>query len=242
MVFSMNFLNKTLRLLFSSIFCIALWTSAYSRTLSLPLSLSKKPIYHLWSNQLEGWSCGYNVLWNACKLEHKFNKPTIYTNPVYFRKTCTRYLKIKKIQPHKATDNVLLHTLAAQLGLTNFTYMIIDFKGRIVPVFLTPTAVTHPVGLSKIAVNQLLQNALYIRQETYMQHLKKQFISARTPFLLHFACHHTVGGINHVTLISAVKTAHNKRLLIVCDNLNTPIIQSKALQKYLTYFCDLFII
>lgn len=224
------------------ILSILFFAPVFSQYLQLPDSLKNKEIYYIKVKQLESWSCGYNALFNACKLEQKFGNANKFSDYNNFNSTCSNYINKINQKPKGASSNKILEDLSKVLDLKMFYYLTFNERREIVPLFTTPTHITYPSGTSKSEVKHLMLQAIKDRETALINALKKELDQNKNKLrFLHFGCHLDSSGEGHAILISLVQNVNGKRVIYICDNLNSKIDEKSQAKLYIDFINKSFI-
>ena len=148
--------KKYILLLYLSISKIV--TPNYTSFLPLPAEFAKRPIYYVYASQLNGFSCGYNVLYNACCLEHAKLRYNKFWDKELFKRTVQKYLVSKKAKPHQASMSTWLHELARHIGLENFNYLILE-NNKVRPLGEFGVTVEYIIGTPKHMLKEMVAKA-----------------------------------------------------------------------------------
>ncbi len=212
------------------------------QALPLPASLNNKPVYHHQVQQVNGWSCGYNTLYNACSLENSNGKHNAYSDVNRFKNTCLPRLQQQGIAPNHGASNTTIEGLAPHLGLNRWLSLRTEDYGvspLISKSLSVPVGNHHDAAHVKLLINQAHQR----RGEETISHLQQEL--DRAPLgqshFAHFMCSvHSARGVPHAVLASVVKRADGHRELHVCDNMNEPIHEHTPIKKHIDYLCQHF--
>jgi hypothetical protein len=220
--------------------CVLLIRNIYLNGVNLPLpaSISTKPVYYEKVEQLKDMSCGYNALFNACKIEKRLGRDNLNNDFNRFKNICLSYLKTIGRDPKASATNNILEDLGKQLGLQRIHYLNIDNKNNIMPVFSTPIKVTYFAGTPKQEVNRLLEEAMKKRVDNLWISLKREMDRSSNTFFIHFLCHMIVDGEGHAILASVVKNSQGRKALYIFDNMNNSITEYSPQKKYIDHLCS----
>jgi hypothetical protein len=214
-------------------------TSTTSKNLPLPASLANKPVQYLRVKQLPNWSCGYNALYNACRIEQLIGLPNKHTESHYFNRVCQPYALTYDHGPMSSSSNVTLTALAPQLGLQKLTCLYIDNANTIRPLGLSITC-GFSYQDSPQTREHKKQKAIHARSQEYLNKLVQDFNTTPQPTCKHFICNIDTARGRHWVLVSVTKNNKGERQLYVCDNMNSPITAYSQMEKYLHYIYNLF--
>ena len=220
---------------------VSIGTTAHlmCRTLPLPQEYAQKAVFHVHVKQLDAFSCGYNVLFNAANFEHFcgfYNRNYEYQ---VFQSHVLPYLKAQGYSPSKTSTNAITDHLSQKvLGLQPFYHLHI--KGRtIVPLLVDKTRISFPSGTSEREVQRLLKNAVEGRQNDVIKSISYN-LSQRTTAIFHFLCYLTSSnGVRHGILISLLQNSTG-RALYIFDNLNEPLSKYSEAKRFVDYLSTQF--
>lgn len=210
--------------------------------IALPSSLSKKSnITHIKVKQIPYWSCGYNVLYNACMIENTFGRGSKYSNLKLFMQRCFSYIKQNLLNTQESTSNKDIEELAKKLDLKHMCYLTTR-KRIIMPMPSHKITVYCDYNTSPQEREFLFDQEFQRRGKEYMQAYKDIFIN--TPrgksVCLHFCCQVYSQGEAHAILVSLVKNIQGKNSIYIADNLNEPLKQGCDAHRYVTYLINFF--
>jgi hypothetical protein len=215
------------------------------QAITLPPSLSNKPIYHVYAPQLNGFSCGYNALFNICKLENNQ-----YSNLTNFSALINDYLaKYNQRHPVKntvssSTDAMLYGIARRRMKLDNVYCLNFNENNELRVAFCKPlnVTVTCAAGTPRDVVKEMLrQKSLQkARQRTRrcINILKKRF-ETMSQGKLHFVCR-VFETAWHWVLVSLVKTPQGAKTIYIADNLNRPYSDQSGIVRYIKFICNAF--
>lgn len=218
--------------------------STQAKFLDLPRSLSSKAVYHKETYQLDDFSCGYNVLFNACNLEKVCSFPNKFYQYPLFEKTCKKYTALNKLQPKSSASNHDIDCLArVYLGTQPLYVLGFNQAGDIQPLFSDPTEITHPMGISQAEIDRRLKKAIEQRSDDLFESIKDRLLKSRAAYytIIHFACIVQDEDVPHVLLVSLVQNRSGKALYIF-DNLNRKISDRSPTKCYIDFLCEMFAI
>lgn len=233
-------LNYKKYLLLSWFFFASTISSAFGTYLPLPKSVQSKAVYHVKAYQLDKWSCGYNALFNACNIEQYLTKSNKFSNYPLFNHFCSAYLKSKKMDPSKASNNRTLEELAKHLKLQKFQYLVED-KAKGVHPLISGVRISYPAGLPKAKIAIKLQEAKNKKEQEKIKEIKDYLKKNKGKICCaHFVCHIVALGGPHGILITLVQNKQGDRALYVYDNMNLSIHENSLTKKYINYLCKEF--
>lgn len=215
-----------------SIFCL----------LPLPSKYASKAVHYVKVKQLDAFSCGYNVLFNAANFEHHCG----FSNKAYdysiFQNRVLPYLRSQGYSPNKTSTNEITEHLSHNvLQLQPFFHLHIkkETKGRIVPLLVGKTHIKFPRGTSEKEVQKLLKRAVDERQQKVMNDIVVILGQKRTS-VVHFLCYlNSARGVRHGILISLFQNETGRGLYIF-DNLNESLSSHSDALKFVDYLCSFF--
>lgn len=229
---------KKFLIFLSAFFSINIGVEA--KKLPLPSSFKDLPVYYEAVKQIDGWSCGYNALYNACCLEKRFGRKNPNSDLNIFKQCCMAYLRNLRQDPKAAASNKILENLATPLQLSRVHYLTFERNGKIVPLFLTSTKITYPSGTHPRIIDRLMEEAKTKRAENLIESLKRELDRHATIFMLHFLCHIQTDSQGHAVLASIVKNNKGEKSIYIFDNMNNPISQNSQMKHYIDYLCSKF--
>lgn len=196
-------------------------------------------IYHIKANQLENWSCGYNVLFNACNLENHLGFHNAYSFYSNFKRACTEFINAHKKKPEEGITNKDMATLAQRVMLKRNHYLYIDEQGKVVPFIEGKVSIMVPPNTSEDERQQLLKQEVAKKQRQVVQEIQNSIGSVGTG-CVHFFCHVLSEQEGHCILITLHKNNYGLRSLYIFDNLNAAIQESPSAKYYIDYISTEF--
>lgn len=209
--------------------------------LPLPQSMNFFPVTYEKVNQINGWSCGYNVLHNATVLEKRFgiNQPNESLSK--FFSVCLPYLKSCNKRPYEASSNKMLDDLSKLLKLSPFSYLHITKSGQVEYVFPHSISYSYSSRADSYAKEKAKQSVMDNYMAKKNAELKKYLADNRNRnALLHFGCHVISGGVNHAILITLVQDSRGKKHFYINDNMNSPIYENSEAKKCVAFLYKYF--
>lgn len=228
----MNKISKIL-LLTSALYSITL--TADQEKLSLPDNLANKQVEYVKTKQLDGWSCGYNALLNACNVEQKVGNKNPYTKEKVFKNKLASVIASMGKHPRQSTSNKNLAKLSKKLNLKR-TASLHLVNGKSELLLPKSVGVSFPGGTSKAKIQQLLKQAKADRQKRQLNKLVSYFNGKSKKAAVHFFS--SVPG--HWILTSVVKDNNGKKSIQVRDNLNRPIGDHSPIKKHIEFIANKF--
>lgn len=174
-------------------------------------SASSKAVYYVKAEELPGFCCGYNALFNACNIEAAFGKSQKYSDRKIFAKTCRQHLKNWQIHPLDVVYNDELEELAKNLGIQNF----------------------YCVSYEPHSVFYIPDFPLPSKDARFHNNIKKKLDASTGLFFVHFVCHLPYEE-GHWILMTLVQNTSG-RALYIYDNLNLAIDEES--QVFIDFFC-----
>jgi hypothetical protein len=210
-----------------------IYTYPFDQLLPLPTSFSTMPVYYHKVQQLNNWSCGYNVLYNACKIEERYGHLNENATPSLFMKNCSVELRRRGIHDTRAalrTD--IAESLASQLGLENFHTLLIKYN-KVTPLISS---------VEYCPAQQTAEQAYLERCCTLIESLKEKINKPvdDKPIFIHFLCCVQSENVPHGTLISLVKKTDGEIAIHIADSLNDPIHENSEMQHMISSVCKEF--
>lgn len=228
---------KQIKKIFSFLFILLISCQIYGRRLPLPASLSGLPIYYEEVDQIDGMSCGYNALYNACRLETQLGKANPASDLDYFTTLCLPYLNGIKADPENFSDNEMLENLACLLKLQNFRYLHL-YKDHVIPAGMIEYQVPHRA--TQADIERAIDRAYIGRATLIYNELIQAINAARGSFFIHFVCHVKSRGVGHAVLISLVKDINGGKSMYIHDNMNAYITEHCDIMRYINLICTKF--
>jgi hypothetical protein len=222
-------------LLVALLFCTVLEARMYS----VPSSIKEKAVYHVQAHQIDDWSCGYNVLFNGCNLEHFLGRSNTYSDFRKFKQVCVDFIRQRGKQPDDGISNIDIEDLATSLGLQKVQYIVTQPPRRIVPLFDSPTCITVPENIAHREAQKLLQQAVRKREDSIWEDLHKR-LKEHKDTCIHFVCHVVAKREDHCILVSLVQKGGKDRALYIFDNLNGSIKEESHIKRYIDFLCTTF--
>ncbi len=206
----------------------------------LPSSLQNKPIYYKAVKQIDDLSCGYNALYNACKLEQHFGRANKHSKLTAFKAVCFPYLREIGENPRAASSNLILSELANRVTLQKFGFLSLNEHNKIEPLLSESIQVSWQGHLSKANLDALFVAERQKQAQRFMTSLKHELAKASGPHFIHFVCQVNAKGEEHGILLSVVKNSKGALALYIHDNMNSPIEERSSIKKYIDYVCKEF--
>lgn len=208
--------------------------------LSLPLIYTNKPIYYIKAHQLDKWSCGYNVLFNACNVEQHCGRINKGANFNHFSSICGTYLNSIYKESHKASTNNILDDLSQKLKLQDNCYLHLDSYNKIEPLLKGSVKIKYYGNPSQTEIDRLFKEAIIKRNQDRINEINKMLNNNKDKlYFVHFFCHVEDTSGPHVLLISLIQNK-NGRSLYIFDNLNAVITQYSQTMQYIDYIYSTF--
>lgn len=239
MFYLLRNISKTNKLFI--ICCLFFAAHVIAYPLSLPRSLQGKPVYYDHSNQIPYWSCGYNVLYNACMLEKRFGFVQPNADLTLFKLICTPYIERLGKKSDEASSNKMLDDLAVRLRLQPFTYLYINDKGMVEYLSSDSVKISYPQGSSKAHIDRLFDQARKKLSDERMRYLKSHIHAYGNCSIAHFACKVVSRGVDHAVLMSVVKEGAQVKLYIY-DNMNANISEYSDTKQHIDFLMHEFMI
>lgn len=213
------------------IFCF-LTSNLFAYHLPLPTSLRGKPVYYEHADQID-WSCGYNVLYNACRMEKKLKFKQPYAELHVFKMACLPYIRRCGKEPQEASTNKMLIDLADILKMQPFSYLGFDSRNQN-EIMYNPGKIyyTCPHGASQSEREWYAQKAVKQAHTDRMKFLYEHFYSYHPQAIIHFACHVNPQGEEHVILLSVMRDGDKVKIYIF-DNMNASIDEYSQAMRYI---------
>lgn len=205
-----------------------------SNFLTVPAGIRDKAIYHVRVKQLSDLSCGYNALFNACKLEHLFGFKESQCNFEKFKQICHDYAK-KLDRPTSAGLSCYeLENIVIKLQLKCVTFLV-DENNRIIPKLDEYAVRAAPDMLPDFLREQLAEENFRIKEASLLDKLKSN-LSKKGETILHFICFFD----DHMILISIVQKNKKERVLYIFDNCNEQIAENSKAKKFIDFLSTEF--
>lgn len=208
-------------------------------TLELPRSVNGSAIYHIKTQQLDDYCCGYNALFNACNMENCCGIPNKASDYMIFDKVCRQYVQQEGLNPHDSVGNRTLDALHKLLGMQTLCQLSF-YKQKIVPIFSTPTPYTYFEGTSDREIERISEAAIEKRSQEFLTQLKSGLErNGVYKGIIHFICIVKARGEDHGILITLVQNQTGCGLYIF-DNLNIKIDDRSETRQYIDFLCKMF--
>lgn len=208
-----------------------------NETWPLPASLENKNIYYEHIPHVKGWSCGFNCLINAARIELREGLEQKHSEMVNFEAVCRPYATTNKIKTTDGASNRMLVELAPMLDLQPTTFLdIID--GNISYYNPAPVQIIGVNSDDQDVITQKLKEAYHQRTLEHLAQLKKSLYADDKLCIYHFLCH-IVSKQEHVILISLVRNNEGMKWY-VRDNMNKEITPDGQVKTYLEYLSNYF--
>ncbi len=210
----------------------------YMETIELPSSLKPYAVYYIKTKQLDTFSCGYNVLFNAANFEHWCGFSNAFHRYSIFREKVMPYLQAHGHNPIGPSDNRLLEYLAQTLRLQPLYHLTYESKHpyKVRPLISETISITYPLGISQKEIDQRLDKALKARERQELRSIQN-YLAKNAYNVVHFCC--SSKDHNHWILVSLHQNETGRGLFIF-DNLNDPLYYASDLLRYLEYLIDTF--
>jgi hypothetical protein len=208
--------------------------NALAQLFPLPKSLDNVPVYYHKTQQINNWSCCYNVLYNACKLEDSYGRANKHANFSQFSNTCLPQLAKHGIHNTRAGLAASIgESLGHNLRLQNICTLQAH-SNKITPFIRS---------IHYNPKHQTAQQAYAQKGNELIADLKHKIDSAPTgqPYFIHFICSITSSnGVPHAALASVVKHANGQKEIHITDNMNDPIREKSQMNRIIDYICHEF--
>ncbi len=217
--------------------------SLYPECLLLPHALTSKAVYYIKSKQLDAFSCGYNVLFNAANFEYCCGFPNDVHRYEVFAKKSLPYIKGQGYDPKNASYNTQTEHLAQKiLKLQPFFHLHYDKQiGKIGILLSGETRITYPQGISKKEIEQRMDQAVAQRKKQEVASIKN-LLNATSNVVIHFLCYlDSLNGTRHCVLLSLCQNETGRGLYLF-DNLNEPLSYSSEVLRFIEYLSQTFLI
>lgn len=206
-------------------------------TWPLPKTLENKNIFYEHVPHVKGWSCGFNCLINAARIEQREGIEQKHSQMEHFEAVCKPYATANKIKTTDGASNRMLVELAPMLNLQTSTFLdIVD--GAISYYNPAPVEIIGANSDNPDAITQALKEAYHKRTLEHLAELKKALYADEKVCIYHFLCH-IVSKQEHVMLISLVRNAEGLKWY-VRDNMNKEITPDGQVKIYLEYLSNYF--
>ena len=205
---------------------------------AIPLPLQQRAVFYPVATQINGFSCGYNALYNAANFENwcGFSNPA-HDYAIFKARTLAFLAKIGR-DPLDSSDNKLTEALGTSVLQVQPLYHITfssDTKQKI--ILSGSVSISYRKGTSQSTIDQMLA-------EAHVQKAQDQFKACRNylnsrkgfPAVIHFMCYVMSYTGKHIVLISVYQNSSG-RALYVFDNLNETLTVQHDTTRYLTFLC-----
>ncbi len=180
------------------LFALLFVSTLSAEYLKTPYSLRDKAVYYKRTKQLNAFSCGYNVLFNAANFEHHCGFDNSVHKYAIFKEKVVSHLKKEGYNPKKTSYNSITEFLASRiLTLQPFYHLHVDRRRP------------HGIGFSRTRKTADIFPQVLIRDRwkdnSYEKGIKK-YLNNHTSAVVHFLCY-VIG-----------RTGAHGILLTVCNN------------------------
>jgi hypothetical protein len=212
-----------------------------ARQHDVPSCISGKAVFYAYTKQLNAFSCGYNVLFNAvnfeqlCGFSHNAHRYDVFSRKVL------PYINSKGRDPKQTSYNTDTEYLARTiLNLKHFYHLHYDSKTDSIELLLSEkTTITFPRGTTQREIERLHGAARYKMRQAVIDSLK-QHLAQNKEAHIHFLCYLTsLSGVRHAVLLTLYQNASG-RALYHFDNLNEPLTDSSELLSFIKYLDKIF--
>jgi len=220
---------------------LSILLQATDPVLPLPKEFANKRVFHLKAPVLSKFICGYQTIYNACRIEELLGRSNVFHNNQIFKDKIGNFLTKKGLNPNQESPSDVLFELARYVKLQNFHFMVND-DNVINPILTGSLRVSIPKGSTPAQEEKIIDNARIQARKKIMSTFKNNFENAPKgkPYVLHFTCYCVVKNEEHGILISIAKDKNGRKSLYVYDNNNHAITEKSDIYKYIRYFSNLF--
>ncbi len=230
----MNRIARTL-----SLIPLILAVSAQAEYLKLPNSVRSHAVYYLNSKQLNKYSCGYNVLFNAANLEHSCG----FLNPAHkyqvFDQRVMPYLRDFCIDPKSASSNEMVEYLAKQKLFLQPLFYLYCLENRVKPFISNTVSISYPVGTPQHEIDRRMAQEWRSRRNQEVQKVK-QHLQDNPYTVVHFACFVKDQDAGHHAILISLHQNESGRGLFIFDNMNSTIYESSDITSFIQYLIDTY--
>ncbi len=211
--------------------CLLVVFSSSAKYFSVPKSLRNKAVYYKRSKQLDVFSCGYNVLFNAANFEHHCgfsNKAHRYT---IFKKQVVPYVRGRGHSTQGSSYNEMTEYLAyKRLKLQPFYHLAFkSFRPNGIGFSMTnKTHHTYPQAYSDRRS----------RHDGIITGIKR-YLAINDHAVVHFLLYVNVGSEAHGILATIYKNESGRGLYLF-DNLNSTMRERDDSTVLVKYICKEF--
>ncbi len=231
-------MNKTLRKV--TIAAILVASSAFAEYIRVPESVRSHAVHYIRTKQLDKFSCGYNVLFNAANFETTLG----FENPAHkypvFEQRIIPYLQQKGFHPRGGTTNETIGLLAKKITLQplyNLGSDDISLLG-IAPMISGTVSISYTKGCPEREIQRRLDDAFRAKQDTQI-HQVKEYLRTHDYAVVHFSCFVDDFDEGHAILVSLHQN-ESGRGLFVFDNINATMKESSQIMRYIEYLIYTF--
>ena len=213
---------------------------SHGELLPMLSEFSSRAVYHVKTSQLNDFSCGYNVLFNAANFAHYCGFSNTVHDYSVFRQKVLSYINPRRLDPLKDTFITTLDDLARNIPQLQPIYQLyrIGPDATITPLIPEITTVTNTIGTRQTLTINLTEKALEARVVQEIENIKT-ILKQPTSAMVHFSCYVKSSGVAHVILISLLQNDTGRGLYIF-DNTNKPITQGADICRYIEYLSRTF--
>ncbi len=211
----------------------------------LPPSLQNKPIYHVYAPQLNGYSCGYNALFNICRLEanrySNFSEFSLLIND-FLAKYNQRH---SPLGPLDGSSYPMMYAIARRrMKLNNVYHLSFNENNELRIAFCKGlnVRVAYAAGTPQHVVNEMLKQKFLQRSRQRTRrciNVLKKRLATMPEGKLHFLCQ-VFETDWHTVLVSIVKRADGMKAVYIADNLNRPYSDQSGIVRYIKFICAAF--
>ncbi len=212
-------------------------TTPAAKLIPLPHSLSSEAVDHIRVEQINGFCCGYNVLFNACNVEQSCGYDNCFAHYRIFVDACMNYLQHKNIHPQAGVTNATMGLLAREgVHLKKYCYLY-EREGGIRPDVGTFNY-QYELGIAPDELKRLINAEYEKRERSILQGIKDYLADNKSNACVHFACH-IPGRTDHVILMSLIQNDSGRGLYIF-DNVNAAILENSRAMRHIRFICNTF--
>lgn len=208
--------------------------------LPVPASLQHHAVYYVKTKQLDQFSCGYNVLFNAANFEESLGFANKHHTYPVFRDSILPYLQYEGFNPKAGSTNHIAEAFSQVLGLQPFYHLSYSEKNLygVGPLISDEIWVTCEEGTPQWRVGQLLDKAYQEKQDKQLSEIRK-YLRTNKYAVVHFDCSVQIDGTGHAILLSLHQN-ESGRGLFMFDNMNSSINNNSEITRFIEYLVYTF--
>lgn len=215
-------------------------SSIAAELMQVPDSIGSHAVYYVRTKQLDAFSCGYNVLFNAANFETTLGFENSAHRYSVFEQYVMPYVREHNRNPRGDSTSEMMDHLSRLLNLQSF-YTLVPHESSILgiaPVWLGEISISFPIGSSEAEIQRRFDEKFMRIQDAQIRDIKT-LLRTEGYAVVHFSCYVDEFDDGHAILVSLHQN-ESGRGLFVFDNMNAPLRDSSQIMRYLEYLIYTF--